>query len=1394
MKNDKGFTRKLASLLIPIFLSTALIAVAQDSKKDNQQSSAYEKEHTAEVESYLAKAQNYFEMAEFTFAQIFYDKALRLDKDNPAIKAKVEECKEYRARQKELLQSAPEGEKRKEFMKSKYDAAVSLYKQERYPEAKKEFEEIWLLAVKGDYKKTKKYLRKIKEEMAEEKEEARETSEKKDENRAKQEAAEKAAQEKKVNALIEKGEDFLKINQYDKAMSNFENALDIDPDNKKAARLHKLAEVEKEAVKNNVRKVAQQKKKEAELEKQRAERRKAREAREKALEEARRKAREEQKKAEMKEKEEETRESAQAEKKEQAKQVTEDKAPEEEKQEEQEQERQEAEKIKKIQEEKLEKVRELTQDAENLMKKEKYDEAIEKAEEALKIDPLYADAAKIKTDALQKKEAAEEAEKKRLQAEKEAREKEEQIENLIDDGEDLFDQGDYDEAAAKFQEVLRLNPSHSEAREMLSEIAEAKKQEKQNKIDDYIDNAEELVDAGNLEQARSQYQAALALDMNNEDALDGLKKINRIQAEQMQRQKKKEEMQKIQESRKVFQDGLEAYENDDIETAVQKWNEALEIYPDNEKAATYLEETQSEYEEYLESEKEKKEFEQREAEAKEKMNTLISVSTTVPHTPLISYLDSLSLVSGINFYVTSGVEATVDAKFVDTPLHVVLDTLLPPIGLKWSRKPGTDIVTITPDLQTKIFNLSPEEISKVKAVMDRGELQKILWGKDGVPQMKGVELTLDEREGILISVDSRENVQKIAAFLEDLKDETPPELIFRTYRLREGEGPKVKSLLEAILKADSKAPYAPERKLLLDGRDLIVKDTPENIQKVEQLLQDKGFIEKIRSDKLVVENWILVPKDALQKNPEQLRQFGEWVVEVIKVMLYAKSTVSKAEAEGRRLWWDPATMQLTITDYPDNIRTVSDFIHSLPQLEQKSKYKIIPLRYAKPSDVAGQVNDFLGISGEGMTAGGGGESVTKSLSVGDDFQWRDVNIRLMSVNDNDVNDENDDTIELKIRTPGESRDVTMDEFDAEEVDEYEIVAEDVDPSSTPGEGRARLKVTYIGYEEGQVAATPTPEATPEETEEGEKPVQSIEAIDAIFVEYTDPAHLTQVEEWVQRLDVRTQQASIETKFVEVIESRAKEFSSQLSISDLTQGVSFDDSILNMRFANNIDELQNAINSQYEPVAESPYYSHLMKGTTVLSMITGGDSPINWQLRLLEAEGVVNVVNGPHIVVEDGESATFEITRHLGGIPEVDSSGNYVGNQGTQQLQMVNLDLSDVTISSTGYIHLSLDATIEDQDALQGGNVVQEDDETETTASNVQYTLARLEKTIETYAQIKDGGTIVIGGWTNERSGDYSSGIPVVHNIPFIGKLLFGRNLRQIDKTTLLIFLTGRIVD
>src|SRR5690606_27463161 len=68
------------------------------------------------------------------------------------------------------------------------------------------------------------------------------------------------------------------------------------------------------------------------------------------------------------------------------------------------------------------------------------------------------------------------------------------------------------------------------------------------------------------------------------------------------------------------------------------------------------------------------------------------------------------------------------------------------------------------------------------------------------------------------------------------------------------------------------------------------------------------------------------------------------------------------------------------------------------------------------------------------------------------------------------------------------------------------------------------------------------------------------------------------------------------------------------------------------------------------------------------------------------------------------------------------------------------------------------------------------------------------RTLTTVARVNNHGTIVLGGWMGERSRTNDSGVPILRNLPYVGKLLFGRTSDHIDRTNLLIFLTCHLVD
>jgi type II secretory pathway component GspD/PulD (secretin) len=970
--------------------------------------------------------------------------------------------------------------------------------------------------------------------------------------------------------------------------------------------------------------------------------------------------------------------------------------------------------------------------------------------------------------------------------------------------------------------------------------------------------------AGNLREALTSFKAVLEKDPGNSEAQDY---VQRIEAERgtstaadsaapstpdkdapKSHGTRINAQQKAQDAETAFQQGLVAYQAGRLDVAVQHWNYALTMDANHPRAIQYLEQTRAEYDAWVQQHQYNALELQKEVSATEKLDTAVTYDTAGQKT-IVEFLSAMSLITDISFYVTDGVdpEIRVTAKFDDQPLHDALDVVLLPIGLKWSRT--GDVVTVTPDLRTKFFNLTPEQVGRLKTLLENKTLQRYLYGPEGVPPMRNVELTLDDRENLLSVTDSQENINKIEAFVKDLQANGPTQLVYRNWKIRPEEGAKIKALVEAIVKVQSDAPYDLERKVVVDGDDLIVKDTAENVAKIEQLLLDKNFLRKLETQKLSVASYNLTPREPLKDNVEQVRDLSQSIVTVVKTILYAQSTESAAAAEGRRYWFDPNTLQLTVTDFPENLRVIGDYIRSLPMLgSEKQKSEIIFLKHQTSGDMVDLLNRVLGLSADAGSAAGTatGNSITKTLRVEGELTFRDLKLRVTKVNDNDINNDNDDSVEMVVRTATSSEDRTITEFHSDFLDEYEINVIEVRPSTTAGEGSARIEVRYnpqgttgvggVGTVGTVGAVTPVggvagpggvavpggatvgpngqvlaagAEVVP--STESTMQVESIDNMNALLVRYEDPGDLAQVKSWLEQLDIPVLQVSIETKLVEVNESRVKQFMPKFNVLNLGQG--------GIDLGNNFNRFsglqeQSPLNGTFEdpglPLAHNSQNTDLLNPVSVFSIITG-DGRLNFTLRMLESEGVLNMVNGPHITVENGESATFEIeltTPNLSA-PRINTNNGTTGGTGTQNagsMQQVDLEVAP-QITQVGEIRLDIQ-NLELND--RGHHVAQQftrlDLDGDGSAETGEPIFIERElgdggplfdnrrRAIQTVARVQNHGTIVLGGWAGEHSLTRDAGVPILRNLPYIGKLLFGQTADEIEKTNLLIFLTCHLVE
>jgi len=922
---------------------------------------------------------------------------------------------------------------------------------------------------------------------------------------------------------------------------------------------------------------------------------------------------------------------------------------------------------------------------------------------------------------------------------------------------------------------------------------------------------------------------------------------------------------------RIYREALENYKKGNIEEARKLWIQMLHIKPDDKRAATYLEQTKGDYQRVQADQKAQEQATSRSKAAQDLLNSPVTISTD-RLTPLAEFMRiiSFSTPTEIQYYIASGAEADVMVNFVDKPLRDVLDTVLTPRGLAWSID-EKNVITIKPEFIAKTYQLSPDQLNRVRGLIESGDLQRIVWGQQE-PPAKGVEMTIDERQRVLLVVGSKLHIQKLDELVltADSGTVAGSAPITQIYKIRPEDGPKIKSLINALINQDpSSSPLGGERKIYIDGPDLIIHDTADSIKKIEELLLDENFIQSLRNEQLDIANFSLVPRDVENQNSDQISVFTNRVVEAVETLLYARTGKKAAQGEGRRLWFDQGTLQLTVVDTPSNLGNVGRYIESLPELRQRKLQKVIKLVNAVAEDLASELQQVLGLTEGGVSTGGKGDQVVKVLRRGDQFTFHDLRVRLIRVEEGDPNDRNDDEAELQLNTGTQTSNITIRELDTTYFENYEITAEDVQPaggsgpsattnSSTRGEGRARVVIRYVEPIEGAPAGARRGTLTQQATggtgttnsaglnapEDVGLTINAFGPLNSLILRYDNPSRLEEAEDLIKQLDKPTKQVEVETKFVQVNETRAREFSADFNLDGLRNGEGLDKVFsgkwaLNSRFAQFKDEFRD----QADPPIESPLAANLIKGTTILDLVLGGGSvpALNFQLRLLEAEGVINITNGPKVTMMDAIRGEFRIEKLGPGSNNAGQNQNRIspytsqstnetlreedGSRFQNRLTSVILEVTPEITSEQSIIFEIIAELLDFDDNLgqnlrfniTGGNTTtgvqlpsQIDPNpgqsllapagfngTGPVFSNILLTdglLFRTRKLIDTTARTHDGGTIVLGGWTGERAEDMTSGIPVLRNMPYFGKLLFSRNQRSVNRVTLLIFLSANLVD
>ena len=177
-----------------------------------------------------------------------------------------------------------------------------------------------------------------------------------------------------------------------------------------------------------------------------------------------------------------------------------------------------------------------------------------------------------------------------------------------------------------------------------------------------------------------------------------------------------------------------------------------------------------------------------------------------------------------------------------------------------------------------------------------------------------------------------------------------------------------------------------------------------------------------------------------------------------------------------------------------------------------------------------------------------------------------------------------------------------------------------------------------------------------------------------------------------------------------------------------------------------------------------------------SFIIGDPDKLIAQLQLFASDSKTNILSNPILVTSDNKAATISITNEIPIEQEaqIPSGGGSVVTS-TVEFRSVGIKL-DITpkINADNYITLKISQEISSRGADVG---------------NQPSFNTRL---VNTEVVLKDNQVLVMGGLMQTTTTDTVSGIPILKDLPYIGKL-FGSESTSLNKTELMIFITPHVI-
>lgn len=189
------------------------------------------------------------------------------------------------------------------------------------------------------------------------------------------------------------------------------------------------------------------------------------------------------------------------------------------------------------------------------------------------------------------------------------------------------------------------------------------------------------------------------------------------------------------------------------------------------------------------------------------------------------------------------------------------------------------------------------------------------------------------------------------------------------------------------------------------------------------------------------------------------------------------------------------------------------------------------------------------------------------------------------------------------------------------------------------------------------------------------------------------------------------------------------------------------------------------------------------GSSGLSVTLDSAGETRAALNLFYRDDRVVIRSRPRLLVKSGETATIEVGNE---IPVV----TRISEEDRQSVNSVNI-LQDVSYRKTG-VQLEIKPIVQTNGLVDLQISQQLSEARPTAATSLAGTPTILNRQISTSLTLKDGGSLLLGGLISGSQSAGQSGIPVLGELPGVGRLFRADSIQE-DRTELLIMVTPYVI-